>query len=93
MGVTVDEVLGRDPVSPEETGLPRLHYLFLHFLDLSESRPVGMMAPGAIPYSEIYAYSVLCGIMFGAWEVTAIRQLDSMWLNVFAENRKREQKQ
>ncbi len=55
-----------------------MEYLWTAFVALSDSRPVGMVA-GAIPFSEILAYSMLIRPL-DTWEVEAIRKIDRAWL-------------
>ena len=55
---------------------PEALHLWGVFVDLDESRPQGLSAPGAILYQELEARSRMTGDVLEPWEVRAIRMLD-----------------
>jgi len=80
-------------VPPELEGLPELPesaaYILQWFYDLSSTRTVGM-ALNPISFTEIDAWSRLTGNKPSIWEVSAIKQLDTAFLQSCNEDQRKE---
>ncbi|WP_146203698.1 hypothetical protein [Azospirillum sp. TSO5] len=58
-----------------------LRHLWEWFSELSDARGGGM-GPSPITYQDILAWSRLTGRRPSPWEVSVIRELDSLWLSI-----------
>lgn len=71
------------PKSPE---LPfEAVHIWNHFVRLSGARTGNGFGANPISFSEMDAYSRLCGWAFDPWEIDAIRLLDDAYLSISAE--------
>lgn len=69
--------------------LPRgLEYLWSDFIDLHQSRGVGMAGPSRITFADIAAWQTVTGARPQAWEIAAIRKADDAFLSVQAKANK-----
>lgn len=60
-------------------------YLWGWFLELHNARPSGGLGPGAISYSDIYAWTLLTGNRPTKWDVEVLKQLDYAYLSHVAK--------
>ena len=65
--------------------------IWSNFIDLHNTRTVGMSSANPIQYSEILAYYTLNKEDPEVWETRAIKKLDSIVLNYYAELAQKEQ--
>lgn len=74
------------PDTPTSCPLPEsLRYLWHYFWDLSAGRPVWQFGYRPLPASEIHAWEQINDIKLERWELGALRQLDTLFLKIFAE--------
>lgn len=90
-GVTVSDhylQLGREadlegPDFPDVVG-----YLWDYFMELHAARPVGAMGAGPLTFEGIKAWSDLTHRELSPWEVKALKDIDAIWLETQADNRR-----
>ncbi len=76
----------KHPDFPECCAIPdTLKYLWTYFWDLSAGRPVWQAGYRPIPAVEILAWEQINDIKLERWELGLIRQIDTIFLKVYAE--------
>ena len=62
-----------------------LSYIWTWFTELHNARPRTGMGASPITYSEIAAWSSLTRVAPSPWEISVIKQIDGVFLNVSAK--------
>lgn len=68
-----------------------MKFVWMWFIELHNSRTSSGFGLNPIQYSEIKAYFELKGITPDEWEVQLIKRLDSIAMNHYAEEAKKEE--
>jgi len=62
--------------------------LWAAFCALNDSRPLGLGGAGAIPMSEVHAWSQAYGVQLSPWELDTLRAMDAAAMAAEAQARK-----
>ncbi len=89
------KALGKDPekerVDPETDCPEGGEFVWAAFVQLSSTRPRGW-GPGPITFAEVLAWQHLRNLKLETWELDALRQMDSAYLEEADARQKRDAK-